>query len=202
MMKNLPVVYKSVFVLIALLSVLSCSSMQNLSKGSSKSLDNFPKNWLIHGRMSITNDKENWYAKFIWEQKDTDFKISFMGPLGEIELLLSKKNQTTLLKTSSYERMTNNLEQLLLEETGWTLPISSLRFWSYGVANPDYDAQFNYDKLDNISELEQLGWHVQYPKRMQVGEYSLPKKIIVTQKDHKIKIIISQWHFQIPDSTL
>ncbi|MCU7835069.1 MAG: lipoprotein insertase outer membrane protein LolB [gamma proteobacterium symbiont of Taylorina sp.] len=156
-------------------------------------LHDFPQQWTTNGRISILNGKENWYAKFIWLQKNEDFELRFMGPLGETELQLTRKDQKTYLKTPSYERSSHNLEQLLLQETGWKLPLISLRYWSYGVPNPKVSNKTLYDKQGNITDLYQDGWHIQYPKRMQIGKYLLPKKIVLTEQDIKIKIIISQW---------
>ncbi len=193
---------KKLLLFVLLLSVSACSVLapeNNTTKTLAQNLNNFPSQWSIHGRLSIINDKENWYAKFIWLQNNTDFQISFMGPLGETELLLIKKDQIIQLKTPSYERSyTGNseaLETLLLQETGWKFPINSLRFWSYGMPNPAVETEIKYDKSGYISDLYQQQWHVQYPKRIQVGEYYLPKKMIVTEQNLKIKIIISQWNF-------
>ena len=162
----------------------------------------FPLQWSINGRMSIINDKENWYMKFIWQQRDNDFQISFMGPLGETELLVTHKDEITQLKTPSYERSTDDVEQLLYKETGWKFPISSLRYWSYGMPNPNIETKIKYAKTGYISDLYQAQWHVQYPKRIQVGAYYLPKKIIVTEQNLKIKIIISQWNLEDPGMEL
>jgi len=193
---------KKLFLFVLLLAVSACSVLapeNNTAKTQSQNLNNFPSQWSIHGRLSIINDKENWYAKFIWLQNNADFQISFMGPLGETKLLLIKKDQIIQLKTSSYERSyTGNseaLETLLLQETGWKFPINSLRFWSYGMPNPVVETEIKYDESGYISDLYQQLWHVQYPKRIQVGEYYLPKKIIVTEQNLKIKIVISQWDF-------
>ena len=191
--------YKILLVIIALLHISSCSQMSPQSAQThiiAQSLQDFPQQWSIHGRMSIINEQENWYMKFIWLQKDEDFQISFMGPLGETELLVTHKDEVTQLKTPSYVRSTDDVEQLLYNETGWRLPVSSLRYWSYGMPNPDMETQIKYDESAYISELFQENWHIQYPKRIQVGRYYLPKKIIVTEQNLKIKIIISQWDLE------
>lgn len=196
-------VQKILFLFIFLFTTSSCSIISpepDAPENTAQALDDFPQEWSIHGRMSIINGTENWYAKFIWSQKKSDFQIGFMGPLGEIELLLTQKGQITSIKTPSnehrYESSSDNLEKLLFKETGWKLPINSLRYWSYGMPNPDAVTKIKYDNTGNISDLYQQKWHVQYPKRMQVGKYYLPKKIIVTEQELKIKIIITRWNFQ------
>jgi len=165
-------------------------------------LHDFPSRWITHGRISIINDKENWYAKFIWQQQGDDFQLSFMGPLGETELQLTRKDEKNYLKTPSYERSSFELEHLLFEETGWKLPVNSLRYWSYGSPDPDVLTKILYDKQGNISDLFHNEWHIQYAKRVLVGQYFLPKKIIVTKQSVKIKIIITQWDIDVPETSL
>ncbi|MDX2503682.1 MAG: lipoprotein insertase outer membrane protein LolB [Gammaproteobacteria bacterium] len=162
-------------------------------RGKQQNMAAFPDTWTILGRISVVNEHENWYARFNWGQQKEDFQISFMGPLGETELQISQIAENIQLKTPSYERTSDDLEQLLFQETGWKFPVKFLRYWSHGVPNPNMAAQIKYNEQQQISAIDQAGWHIQYPKRMQVDQYWLPKKIIVTEQGVKIKIIITSW---------
>lgn len=182
---------------IFLLTITACSVTQQQtlpetipdSQPSSK----FPSAWTINGRISMIHKNENWYARFNWIQQNQDFQISFTGPLGETELQVSQIEQEIRLKTPSRERSSDNLEQLVFQETGWKFPVTSLRYWSHGQANPNMKAQIKYNEQLQISDIYQAGWHIRYPKRMSVSPYLLPKKIIATEQDLKIKIIITRW---------
>jgi outer membrane lipoprotein LolB len=149
-------------------------------------------NWTIYGRISVINDEENWYAKFIWIQKQKDFQLSFIGPLGETELQVSQMGQKVYLESTSGIRSGDDLEQLIWQETGWKLPLNSLSYWSKGLSNPNIKARLKYNK-QQISDIFQAGWHIQYPKRMLLDSVLVPKKIIATKEDIKIKLIITQW---------
>lgn len=191
---------QAVSVILLLFTMSGCSLMQppvTADPALHKSLYNFPLVWTMSGRISVISGKENWYAKFNWIQEKEDFQISFTGPFGETELQLSQTAQKIVLKTPSSELTSDNLEELLLQQTGWKFPVTSLRYWSYGAPNPDMPAKAKYNEQQQISELNQLGWHIQYPKRMTVGEYLLPKKIVVTEQDIKIKIVVTKWDFPL-----
>ena len=175
------------------------SSESDGSPTRQQSLDQVPESWIINGRISVINEQENWYAKFTWIQKKQDFQLSFTGPLGETELQISQVAQNVHLKTPAKESTGHNLEQLLHQETGWSLPITSLRYWSQGHPNPAITAQLKYNKEQQISNIFQAGWHIQYHKRMLVEQVSgpqvwLPKKIIATKQGIKIKLIITRWN--------
>ncbi len=161
-------------------------------------------NWHIRGRISILSLQENWYAKFNWIQKNKNFQLSFTGPLGETELQVSQIAQDIYLKTAAKELRGDNLELLLKQETGWSFPVTSLRYWIQGEPNPDVNSKLTYNESQQISDIFQSGWHIQYKKRFVVeansgsqGEFAktLPKKITATRENLKIKLIISHWNF-------
>ncbi|WP_198263681.1 lipoprotein insertase outer membrane protein LolB [sulfur-oxidizing endosymbiont of Gigantopelta aegis] len=184
-----------------LLIVLSaCSSNPKSTEVPSKQLaaNILPDNWLITGRISLSKEQENWYAKFIWIQKNQDFQLSFTGPLGETALQISQRGQQVSIKTPSGERSGHNLEQMIAQETGLNLPISSLRYWLQANPNPNTPAKITYTEQQQISTIEQAQWRIQYPKRMLVelasgGNLLLPKKIVAKKQDTKIKLIITRW---------
>ena len=154
-----------------------------------------PDNWSMNGRLSISNEDENWYSRFHWVQQGDDFYIRFMGPLGQTELELRQVGNSIQLKTPSYERRSNDLEALLLQETGWRFPLKSMRYWALGRANPDKTARVKR-REQLVTGITQSGWHIEYPRYMQINEYHLPKKIIVTDPQVKIKIIVTDWSFE------
>lgn len=182
---------------LALLILLSsCSTIQKPdteSEPAAQVSENFPLSWTINGRISVIHETENWYARFNWIQQHQDFQIRFTGPLGETELQISQIDQDTLLKTPSLERRSDDIEQLVFQETGWQFPVTSLRYWSQGRPDPGMASQVAYNAQQKISNIHQADWHIQYPERVSVDGYLLPKKIIVTRQGLKIKIIVTQW---------
>jgi len=198
-------IFQPIVLLLTLLLLTACTTTGTIpSEHASSSiqqdaLHSLPENWTINGRISVINEQENWYAKFTWIQKKQDFQVSFTGPLGETELQVSQIAENIRLKTPGKELTGHNLEQLLQQETGWEFPITSLRYWSQGYPNPEIASQLKYNNDQQISDIFQAGWHIRYPKRMLVEHLSavnllLPKKIIATRQDVKIKLIITRWH--------
>lgn len=176
-----------------LANACSVAPQKTSPDASVQSLQDFPAHWTINGRISMIHKEDNWYARFNWIQSAQDFQIRFSGPLGETELQLSQVGTDIHLRTPAGQRSSDDLEQLLWQETGWKFPVTSLRYWSYGRPNPNLKAELKYNELQQISDIYQAGWHIQYPKRMSVASYLLPKKIIATEQDVKIKIIITNW---------
>ncbi len=167
-----------------------------------------PQNWTANGRISVIRGEDNWYARFSWIQQGNDFQIRFTGPLGETRLQVSQIGSNVRLNTPSVEKKGAGLEQLILQETGWVFPASSLRYWLHGQPEPSAIAKIQYNKTAQIREIRQQNWRIQYTRWMTVDESAeaasataksatakkvLPKKLVITRDDLKIKIIISQW---------
>ena len=204
--ENKIVVKRWTLISIFLLFISSCTITPTAKKEVQTS-GSIADMWRINGRISIINEQENWYAKFNWLQQKQNFQISFTGPLGETELQISQINNHILLKTPSGESTSDDLEQLLFQKTGWKFPVTSLRYWLQGLPNPDIVSQVNYNEQQYISDIFQSGWHIQYPKRMQVEQSSgtsvvLPKKIIAMEQNVKIKLIITAWHLGEPSALI
>jgi outer membrane lipoprotein LolB len=161
-----------------------------------------PENWSLNGRISIIQDEENWYAKFSWQQFSEDFQISFSGPLGETELQIIQKGELTLIKTPSTVRQSTDPEGFVYQETGWHVPIHSLRYWVTGQADPSQKASIQYNEQQLITELRQDGWLVQFPRKVPVDGYQMPKKIIVTKAGLKIKMVITRWSLSMKDEAI
>ncbi len=196
---------KAVFIGIILLLLSACTAITT-DQHKQQALDGLIDVWSASGRISIIQEQENWYAKFNWQQQHNDFQIRFTGPFGETELQLSRVDEFVVLQTPSVKRSSNNLEQLIYQETGWQLPVSSLNFWLQGQVNPAVSADISYDEQQQISDIVQSGWHIRYLKRMQVelskGSYIfLPKKIIAEKDQTKIKLIITRWQTGIATMT-
>ncbi len=182
-----------------LLTLFACSSIQTpQSNSSSVQETNIPAAWTANGRLSVIRGEENWYARFSWVQQDDDFQIRFSGPVGETQLLVSQIGSAVRLKTPSVEKTGHDLEQLILQETGWVFPVRSLQYWLHGQAKPAIVAKIQYNDAGQVSEITQQGWKIDYSRWMLVAKtpvvkIRVPKKLIITHDDLKIKIIISQW---------
>lgn len=189
----------SALLLLLLLSLSACSMLEIPQTGNLPVHETtIPQAWTANGRISVIRGEDNWYARFSWIQQGNDFQIRFTGPLGETRLQVSQTGSDVRLNTPSVAKKGDDLEQLILQETGWIFPVSSLRYWLHGQPEPSATAKIQYNKTAQIREIDQQGWHIQYSRWMSVAESAaakkvLPKKLVITRDDLKIKIIISQW---------
>ncbi len=189
----------SALLLLLLLSLSACTMLETPQTGNLPVHETtIPQAWTANGRISVIRGEDNWYARFSWIQQGNDFQIRFTGPLGETRLQVRQTGSDVRLNTPSVAKKGSDLEQLILQETGWIFPVSSLRYWLHGQPEPLVTAKIQYNKTAQIQAIDQQGWHIHYSRWIPVAESAaakkvLPKKLVITRDNLKIKIIISQW---------
>jgi outer membrane lipoprotein LolB len=142
-----------------------------------------------------------------WQQQGSQFTIDLSSAifgLGATRIEGSPERIT--ITESGEEPITSyNPEQLINQHVGWPLPISQLRYWIKGIPAPstnpaDQVEKMRFNDKGQLSELNQSGWKVRYPRYTQLNtknhslkETSLPGKIVLQQAQVKITVIVNEW---------
>ncbi|WP_119329516.1 lipoprotein insertase outer membrane protein LolB [Cysteiniphilum halobium] len=152
--------------------------------------------WQASGVLGIIINRKGESANFIWKQNKQDFWIQIYGPLGIGATTFSGNHHKVKLKRSNGEIVkSQNLEQLMQSQLGWSIPIEGLYYWARGLYMP----QTPYSKILNnfglIENLKQQGWQIQYKDYMLYdAQYPLAEKIIFRYGDDlKITLVIKSW---------
>ena len=100
-----------------------------------------------------------------------------------------------VLRTSKEERFAADVpEELLREMTGWSMPVSGLRYWLLGVS--EQEAAIEGVQLDlggRLESLRQAGWTIEYLKYDRVGGVQLPAKLYLQGSRVSVRIVINHW---------
>ena len=151
--------------------------------------------WSIKGKLAVNQpDRNDILVINQWRQHQGSFNIhisSFLG-LGATQitgtqefLSIHQPDEPVLHSTQP--------EQLLQETLGWALPLNSLAYWIKGLPAPGKPADINFDQEGNPHRIRQTQWQVILDRYKPVGDLMLPGKITLTQKQIKVKVVITQW---------
>lgn len=179
--------------------------------------------WQLSGRISIRSEQDALSGALRWRQQKDAFVINFNSPLGQGAMQLSGDDIGVELRAANGRVLqADDLDQLFEEAAGWDVPLSSLRFWIFGIPSPDSKAKLqrvaspeskparltheqsgpqNIDNqkmnqgqpLGQIIEIRQYDWIVEYRDYMTTGSRSLPRKLRLKNPKLKIKIVIDRW---------
>ncbi|MFB1037337.1 MAG: lipoprotein insertase outer membrane protein LolB [Sinobacterium sp.] len=148
--------------------------------------------WLIEGKIAFRGPSNNNSGYLKWQQTNDSYAIRVHGPLGQGNREINGNGSYIELSLPAGTVSSDQPEQFLYEQTGWTLPISELRYWVKGLAAPSLG--ITHIKQDiYITKLSQNGWDISYSKHQLINSVWLPGKIIISKDLYKVIILAKDW---------
>jgi len=144
--------------------------------------------WSFEGRLALTGQNDSWSANISWEHSPDAEKIKLSGPLGQGAVVISLKgNVVTIDRGGNDVQSSSRPEEFINQQLGMFVPVRSLRYWVVGLPEPsrsykDTDIGFN-----------QAGWLSEYKQMQPVDGGAMPLKMMVMNKQVKLKLIIDHW---------
>lgn len=154
--------------------------------------------WDLKGLIAIRNSTkhDDLTANLQWHQSHQDYQLLLFGPLGAGGITLKGSPTLVTLQTANGQTFhAASPEILLAQQTNWQLPVSNLFYWVRGLPVPNMPAQKQFDAFHHLTLLQQQGWQIQYLSYISLNRIDVPNKIILTNPDFFVKIIIKQWLF-------
>ena len=145
--------------------------------------------WHAHGKVTISNAKQNINASFTWEQKQDRYNIHFYSPF-------STETATINGIGKQFTVTTNNIQDGENLEPEQNLPFAQLTAWLKGLTYANASIQIaRYNANAQLQMLQQDGWLIEYPEYTVCQRIALPEKIIISNGQIKAKLLIKGWRF-------
>ncbi len=150
--------------------------------------------WTVAGSVSIQHAEKTDMASLQWDQQNANYRFALFGPLGfgQVEIK-GQPGRITFTQSNKPPLLAATPELLMQRELGWQIPIAYLYDWARGLPAPGIPAKTTFDAYNHLVKLEQAQWIVEYPAYMSVGDVDLPRKMQLTGKNLKIKLVARQW---------
>lgn len=151
--------------------------------------------WQFNGRVSLTRGEEGWHAGLHWQEQAGSFYLRVSGPLGQGGFQLNGDARGVVLVDADGQTFAaQDADSLLVQVTGWQLPVTGLRHWIRGLPEPAAgETQATRDDTGQLRRLEQSGWTIDYQRYQVVDGISLPAKLRLAREDIAVRIVIDQW---------
>ena len=145
------------------------------------------------GRVTAKVDGKSYSAKFSWKSSKKIDNISIYSYLGNSIAHIKVEGEKFTLKTNDGQVFRKgSAEEVTSRVLGWSLPVRGLKYWITGNVDPKKTASISFLKAPKRpSELSQDGWQVVYQSYLDGSR--LPKKILLSHKKMKLRIIIDKW---------
>ena len=184
---------KCVFIFLLSLLVVACSPEQVketelYSKGSKDSLYHLNQ-WAFDGRLALKTKIDSWQANISWKHSVNEDSIKLSGPLGQgATFIRLDGNKVAIERGDGKVLASDRPEEFINQQLGLFVPVRALRYWVAGVPDP------SNRYIEMAGGFKQAEWMVEYDQMQDVGVYSMPRKVAVTNAKLKLKLVIDQWN--------
>lgn len=152
--------------------------------------------WEFSGRIGVSAGDEGFNGKLWWWQRDEYFRANLSGPLGVGTVRIDGAGPAITVTDKDGEVVEmQDAETDLRLRYGWTIPVSSLRFWALGIPDPSSAAQTNVGEDGLLTSLEQGGWTVTINEYREGGGQSMPRRLLATNDNARVRLVIDDWVF-------
>ena len=152
------------------------------------------ENWEFKGRIAVKAGDEGFNGKFNWAQQGNAFSATVGGPLGMGTVRIEGDGQViTLTDKDGAETILHDPEVELRWRYGWTIPVTSFRFWALGVPDPGQPSSTEFDDEGYLSRLEQSGWIVEISGYREGGGQQMPRTLAATNPETRVRMVIDRW---------
>lgn len=181
----------SIGLLLALLG--ACAQLPQRTTGAWQPPD-WPA-WSLRGRIAVHAGEQGWHASLAWRQTGAAYQLELSGPLGQGAVRMSGDAEgVTLERADGLRDWAPDADALLVRNTGWTLPISGLRYWVQGRAVPGRPARWERDADGRPLRLRQDGWDIRYSRYQdQPDGRPLPRRIDLERDTIRARLLIDTW---------
>ena len=151
--------------------------------------------WSMNAKIQVkTVEGERQNAIIQWQTKDSATKVnaynSFSQPLFS---LYSDKKSAKLEAADGTEKTAANLDTLMLESLGWSLPTKHLHTWLLGRLAGG-ETHTHYDQGD-LSSFDFEQFKVELTKYQFFGSTRLPSRVTLTHPHFNVRLIVKSYEY-------
>jgi outer membrane lipoprotein LolB len=150
-------------------------------------------NFTVRGRLAVSNGDDGGSGSFVWQQQGEEVDFSLNVPLSSTQWhLVAVPGKATLGDNKGHQFTGFTAEDLLLEHTGWRVPVAQLRYWMLGLRAPGQIATLMLDGKGLPKQLQQDGWQIDYRSYMN-GEPPKPNKVFAQRGKDQVRVSVRAW---------
>lgn len=149
--------------------------------------------WTAAGKVGIRTPDDSQSANLDWTQRADQYRISVSGPWGTGRNTLKGNGRQVTLTNGDGTFQAPTPEELMAQQMGWSLPLSSLVYWVRGLPDPRGPHRMSEDDIGFPATMDQAGWHIDYRDWRQADGLWLPRRIVMTYDDLRTTLVINRW---------
>lgn len=151
--------------------------------------------WSLLGRIAVSNAGNGGSGRIEWRQNGPHFEVALSAPVTRQGWRLSGDAMGAHLEgLQGGPRSGPDARLLLLEATGWDIPVVALSDWVRGLRAAGLGpAELTYGMNGLPMRIEQGGWQIDYTWPDAGSPDALPTRIDAVQGGARVRLVVDQW---------
>jgi len=154
--------------------------------------------WSLQGRVALSNGRDGGSGRIDWKQDGQRYDVALSAPVTRQSWRLSGDADSAQLEgLEGGTRSGTDATGLLLEATGWEIPVAALASWVRGVRADGRHgvAAIRYGSDGRLARIEQGGWAIDYGdwRASAVPGMELPNRLNASRGDARVRLIVDRW---------
>lgn len=157
--------------------------------------------WSFEGRVAISNAGKGGNGRIDWRQDGPRYVVSLSAPITRQSWRLIGDTHSEAGRLEGLEggtREGEDAEALLLEATGWDIPVNALGRWVQGLPAEGLATENqSFSTASRLQALEQAGWRIDYTEWFEAAgqQPPLPRRIEARRDRATVRLIVDRWDF-------
>lgn len=154
--------------------------------------------WALSGRLAVARGNDGGTLNIQWVQAGDTFDIRLSAPVtGKQWRLSGNAEGATLEGLDGGIRQGPDAEALLLDATGWRLPVRQWPDWVRGLRGPGPVTGLSVDAEGRPRGFHQEAWTLTY-RDWWPGEPPLPRRVFAEADGASVRLVVSEWKAGTP----
>ncbi|WP_372362421.1 lipoprotein insertase outer membrane protein LolB [Xanthomonas sp. NCPPB 1325] len=155
--------------------------------------------WSFQGRVAISKGRDGGSGRIDWQQNGPQYRVQLSAPVTRQSWVLTGDSATGAGRIEGLDggpRSGPDAEQVLLEATGWTIPVNRMADWVRALRIADTAAQHvDLDAAGRPRTVQQGGWTIEFLAWAPAGDGQpeLPQRIEAHNGSAKVRLLVDQW---------
>ncbi|PPU77445.1 lipoprotein insertase outer membrane protein LolB [Xanthomonas cucurbitae] len=155
--------------------------------------------WSFQGRVAISKGRDGGSGRIDWQQDGPRYRVQLSAPVTRQSWVLTGDSATGAGRIEGLDggpRSGPDAEQVLLEATGWTIPVNQMPDWVRALRIADASAQrVDLDAAGRPRTVQQDGWTIDFLAWAPAGDGQpeLPQRIEAYNGSAKVRLLVDQW---------
>lgn len=153
--------------------------------------------WEFSGRIGLRAGDEGFNGKIWWRQDGIVYRARLSGPIGVGTVFVNGDGrEVTLTDRDGAVTELDDAEIDLRVRYGWTIPVTSLRYWALGIPDPASESTLEFNDDGLMIELQQGDWDVTIGQYTEGGGQAMPRRLTAVSGDIRVRLVIDDWVFR------